>query len=87
MNKVINIKLLEEYKIWIQFQDGESKTIDFYPLIGKGVSSVLLDQAYFRQVRIDNGGGIEWPNGFDFCPNFLKDYNSPEQELRRNYAA
>ena len=21
--------------------------------------------------KIDNGGGIEWPNGFDFCPNCL----------------
>ena len=63
------------------FQDGESKTINFQLLIGKGVSAALLDKDYFNQVAIDNGGGIEWPNGFDFCPNYLKEYNSTTDQL------
>ena len=74
MNKIISFKILENYQIWIHFQDGETKTIDFYPLLGKGLSSLLLDKEYFKKVSIDNGGGLEWPNGIDFCPNFLKDY-------------
>ena len=74
MNKIISFKILENYQIWIHFQDGEKKTIDFYPLLGKGLSSLLLDKEYFKKVSIDNGGGLEWPNGIDFCPNFLKDY-------------
>ena len=81
MNKVIAIKDLGDYTLWIQFHDGESKTINFRPLIGKGVSAPLLDQNYFKQVTIDNGGGIEWPNGFDFCPNYLKEYNSKSEQL------
>jgi hypothetical protein len=76
MNKVIAFKILEGYHIWLQFIDGESKTIDFETLIGKGISAQLLDKNYFNQVSIDNGGGLEWPNGMDFCPNFLKDYTS-----------
>jgi hypothetical protein len=63
----------------MQFQDGETKTIDFKPLIGKGISSLLLDKEYFAKVSIDNGGGLEWPNGMDFCPNFLKDYLSKSE--------
>lgn len=74
MNKIIAFKILDDYQIWLQFQDGESKTIDFSTLIGKGISEPLLDKDYFNQVSIDNGGGLEWPNGMDFCPNFLKDY-------------
>jgi len=50
----------------MKFNDGESKTVDFKNLIGKGVSKKLLDVNYFKFARIDNGGGIEWPNGFDF---------------------
>jgi len=74
MNKIISFKVHDDYQILLQFQDGESMVIDFKQLIGKGISSLLLDKNYFNQVSIDNGGGLEWPNGMDFCPNFLKDY-------------
>jgi hypothetical protein len=74
MNKIIALKIQENFQIWLQFQDGESKVIDFKTLIGKGISAPLFDKDYFNQVSIDNGGGFEWPNGMDFCPNFLKDY-------------
>ena len=81
MNKIIAIKLLGDYVLWLQFQDGETRSINFQPLIGKGVSTPLLDKDYFKQVAIDNGGGIEWPNGFDFCPNYLKEYKSTSEQL------
>ncbi len=74
MNKIISIKILENYPFGIQFQDGETKTINFQQLIGKGISSLLLDKEYFEKATIDNGGGLECPNGADFYPNFLKDY-------------
>lgn len=80
MNKIIEIKYIDEYKLLLRFKDGESKTINFKNLIGKGVSAALLDLNYFKLASIDNGGGIEWPNGFDFCPNYLKDY-IPEGEI------
>jgi len=76
MNKIIEFKILENFQIWLQFQDGDSKVIDFTTLIGKGISAPLLEKDYFNQVSIDNGGGLEWPNGMDFCPNFLKDYTT-----------
>lgn len=79
MNKIIEVKYLDEYKLLIYFNDGESRTIDFRPLIGKGISAKLLDVDFFKLVKIDNGGGIEWPNGFDFCPNYLKDFVNQEK--------
>jgi hypothetical protein len=24
-------------------------------------------------VTLEDGGGIAWSNGYDFCPNFLRD--------------
>ena len=76
MNKIIAFKIQDDFQILLHFQDGESKVIDFTTLIGKGISEPLLEKDYFNQVSIDNGGGLEWPNGMDFCPNFLKDYIS-----------
>lgn len=73
MDKVISVKPLENYLLEIKFADGFRKVIDIQPFIGKGISVALKDEAYFRQVTLEDGGGITWPNGYDFCPNFLRD--------------
>ena len=73
MKKVAAFHVREQYQIWIRFQDGETKVVDFEPLIGKGVSAPLLGKEYFKRVLIDAGGGLEWPNGMDFCPNYLRE--------------
>lgn len=87
MNKIINIKLLDDFILLLKFHNGESKTINFEPLIGKGISSQILDKEYFRKVSIDNGGGLEWPNGMDFCPNFLKEYIVNSEIQTKSYIA
>ena len=73
MDKVISVKPLENYLLKIEFSDGFRKVIDIRPFIGKGISAALKDEAYFRRVNLEDGGGIAWPNGYDFCPNFLRD--------------
>lgn len=87
MNKVIDFKIIEQFKIQLRFQDGETKIVDFKPLIGIGISELLLDPSFFKKVSIDNGGGLEWPNGMDFCPNFLKDYQSKSSALIAEYSS
>jgi hypothetical protein len=74
MNRIIRIKLLGGYKIEIHFNDGSVKIVNFRHFIGKGISQELLDENYFSKAEIENGGGLAWPNGYDFCPNFLHDY-------------
>ncbi len=73
MNEVVEIKVLEDYRIWLKFKDGEEKIINFRPFLGKGFTIELLEYDKFRQVFIEPGGGISWPNGYDFCPNYLKE--------------
>ena len=86
MNKIIEIKVLEDFMIWMKFNDGSSKTIDFKPFIGKGISAELSNKQYFNKVSIESGGGLEWPNGYDFCPNYLKDFISSGKSEEENYA-
>ena len=73
MERVVSVKPLENHLLEIEFEDGLRKVIDIRHFLGKGISSALKDEAYFRKVTIEDGGGIAWPNGFDFCPNFLRD--------------
>jgi hypothetical protein len=73
MERVVSVRVLEHYILEIEFEDGIRKVIDIRPFIGKGMSAALKDEAYFGKVAIEDGGGISWPNGFDFCPNFLRD--------------
>ena len=63
MDKIISVKPLENYLLEIEFVDGLRKVI----------SAALEDEANFRQVKLEDGGGIAWDNGYDFCPNFLRD--------------
>lgn len=72
MDKVVSVRPLENYLLEVEFADGFRKVIDVKPFIGAGISAALEEEAYFRQVTLEDGGGIAWPNGYDFCPNFLR---------------
>lgn len=79
MNEIKQFEILSDYRIWLQFQDGVEKVVNIRPLIGKGFTAELLDYEKFKQVEIESGGGLAWPNGYDICPNFLKDFVENEQ--------
>ncbi len=81
MNEVIEIRALQDYYIWLRFKDGEEKIVNLRPFLGKGFTAELLDTSKFEKVFIEPGGGIAWENGYDFCPNFLKELKSEPKEL------
>lgn len=81
MNEVIEIKVLTEYRVWLKFRDGEEKMVNLRPFIGKGFTAELLEYSSFEKVFIEPGGGIAWENGYDFCPNFLKELKGEAKEL------
>ena len=71
---IVNFQIRENYVIDIIFRDGKRQTIDFEPVIGKGWMSQLKDLAYFRRVKLNDGGNLEWPDGQDFNPEALYDW-------------
>ncbi len=72
MNKVIDLKILDNYHVWLKFEDGFSSEINLRPFIGKGIAKELLEEKKFRTLKIEDGGGIAFYNGYDFCPNYLR---------------
>ncbi|MFN6944945.1 MAG: DUF2442 domain-containing protein [Cytophagaceae bacterium] len=81
MNEIIEFEVLSNYHIWLKFQDGHAKTVNIRPHIGKGFTQELLDGKEFKKVRIEEGGGLEWENGFDMCPNYLRQLDEEKKNV------
>jgi hypothetical protein len=81
MVKIEAIKVLDNYKIWFEFNDNTVKTIDFTPFLGEDdLTKPLSNPEYFRQVKIyENGRGIYWPNDYDVCPDFIRRYEETDE--------
>ena len=71
MHTITEIKFRDGYNVLLTFENGVSKTADLKPFISNGISAPLKDPDYFKLGSIEPGGGITWPNGYDFCPNYL----------------
>ena len=81
MNKIIAIKLLENYKVWLKFDDGFDTQINLKPFLGKGMTKDLLEKDKFNTLRIEAGGGIAFYNGYDFCPNYLRELSEKQHQI------
>ncbi len=66
----IEIKVLENYKIWIKFKNGEEKIFDMKKYVDQKFYQKLKDKKYFEKVKIA-GNTIEWENGEDIAPENL----------------
>ena len=71
MNKVVDVRPLENDRVWLRFADGAQGEIDLSDVAGKGVFAAWSDSTLFKAVRPEEGGGIEWPGGLDICPDTL----------------
>lgn len=78
MNRLIDIKILEGYKIHLYFEDGFNSEIDFERFLQKGFARELLNKENFKQAYIESAGGLAWKNGFDFCPNFFYEMSNKQ---------
>ncbi|MGB0879419.1 MAG: DUF2442 domain-containing protein [Polaribacter sp.] len=72
MNKVVEIELLDNYIVWLKFEDGFNNQINLKPFLGKGIAKDLLKKEKFETLHLESGGGISFDNGYDFCPNYLR---------------
>lgn len=86
MIRITKLEVLDQKTIRFFFSDGVKKTIDFTPFIKEDkLSSLLSDPSFFRQVKLyENGRGIFWPNEFDFCPDFLRQYDPQKNRTLAN---
>ena len=66
MLRVIAVKPLDGYKLYIEFSDRVVRVIDCSFLLHGTLGEPLKDLDYFRRVRVDDDARtIVWPNGLD----------------------
>lgn len=67
----IEVKPLENYRIWIRYSDGCEGIVDLSHLVGKGVFELWNDYREFQKVYIGPGGEIAWGDQIGLCPDAL----------------
>ena len=73
MIQVINAKLLDEYKIFVEFNDGKNGTIDFRKILENDHRKIvqdLLNKDLFTTAKV-NLNTLCWANEVDFAPDYL----------------
>lgn len=69
--KVSGVRPLDDYKLWLRFNNGEIKIFDFKPELDFPAFSPLKDKALFNSVYIDYGVTV-WNDGdIDIAPEHL----------------
>lgn len=70
---VVEVKVLEDYLLFLRFDDGKTGKIDISKIISfKGVFEPLKNKDYFSKVKVNPDiGTICWENGADLSPGFL----------------
>lgn len=68
---IVEVKSLEQYKIYLKFSNGEEKIYDMKENIEKiKYFSKLKNRKYFENVK-PRGDTVEWENGEDVAPENL----------------
>lgn len=64
------VRAIEDYKLEIQFDNGEIRIFDVKPYIKGSWYGKLEDKTYFETVKTD-GYTVVWKDGQDICPDEL----------------
>lgn len=78
--RVVDYRLLADYTVWVKFNDGAERIINFEPILHGEVFGPLREQRAFQQVTLDpRARTLVWPTGADFDPETL--YHWDEKEM------
>jgi len=78
--KVVEVRTLEGYRLWVRFADGVSGTVNLSDELWGPMFEPLKDKAIFsRAVIHPELETVTWPNGADLAPGFL--YRAAQQSV------
>ncbi|MCI8833155.1 MAG: DUF2442 domain-containing protein [Clostridia bacterium] len=77
----IQVKALENYLLYIKFENGEQKIFDMKENLKFNFYEKLKDKNNFKNVRI-SGINIEWKTGEDIAPETLYYESTPLEKFK-----
>lgn len=77
MIKVVGVRPLDDFRLWLRFNNGEVRIYDFKPKLSTPAFSTLKNKELFRAVYIDYGVPV-WNDGdIDIAPEHLYECSQP----------
>lgn len=87
MIRVTDAQHLTDYRIRVAFSDGASGIVDLKGRLDGPIFEPLKDPQYLATFELTDQT-LEWPNGADFAPEYLRgliyDENSANQAMQRS---
>ena len=84
-HEIVAIKkfvIVGPYTLKIFFDDSTEKLINFLPMLKGEIYGPLVDESFFNTVQIDPEiKTLVWPNGADFDPSILHNWDAVKDEL------
>ncbi len=74
--RVKKVVPLPDYKLHIEFINGEMRVYDCTDILDFGVFKELQDKNYFQLAKVVDGT-VAWPHGQDICPDTLYSDSRP----------
>ena len=71
MVRLVAVKALPNFRIWLRYNDGVEGEVDLSDLAGRGVFAAWNDEAVFNSVRLGSHGAIEWGPDLDICSDSM----------------
>ncbi len=72
MKRIIDVEVLQAYRVRLRFEDGVEGTADLSHLAGRGVFAAWHDYGFFGQATVgEHGRTLTWPGDLDLCADAL----------------
>jgi len=71
MHKIVDVTVLDGYKLALTFDDATQGVVDLSAYAGKGVFAGWSEIEEFRAVQIGEFGELQWGDDVDLCPDAL----------------
>ena len=69
--KPVQIRALDNFQIWLEYDDGTQGAVDLSDIAGQGVFEAWNAPGFFASVRLGPHGAIEWGSDIDICPDAM----------------
>lgn len=65
MPNLIDVKPLENYRLWAKYSDGVKGVVDLSDFAGKGLFALWDDYTEFQKAHVGSSGEIAWNDDVD----------------------
>ena len=72
ISNLIQVKAINQYSIWLKYDDGTEGVVDLSHLINKPIFQNWKEPEFFDKVYIDTEtGAVAWDENIELCPDNL----------------